>query len=411
MGKQNDTPMTQENTEKKMTKYDRKMQARKEAEIREKRQHRLTQITAAVIIALVVIIAVAVPIGKKISARMEYIRIGDHSINRIDYDFMYSYFSNYTLNMYTYFGLIDSTKSLADQKYDDNTTWKQYFDQTTVNSIRQCLILNDDAKDKGLTYDVSEQSKEFFTSCESDATSNSMTLSAYLKSAFGTYATKSSIKDVLTLVLTASAHNEYLLGQNKPEQEKIDSYYAENKNNYDTVTYNVYKLSADIAEGASDEEIAAAMASAKEKADQFMSRFIAGEPFSKLYTEYGGEAPSTDDSSEDDTTPADGSLKTDSTYSSADSLYSDWLFDEARAAADVTIITDESGHAYHIVAFQSRKRPDTANDSISDTLAAQAVSEYISTKIDAYTLTDKKNHLDLPTPTEAPSPTPTAAAE
>ena len=115
MGKQNNTPMTQENTEKKMTKYDRKMQARKEAEIREKRQRRLTQITAAVIIALVVIIAVAVPIGKKASARMEYIRIGNHSIDRIDYDFMYSYFSSYTLNMYTYFGLIDSKKSLADQ--------------------------------------------------------------------------------------------------------------------------------------------------------------------------------------------------------------------------------------------------------------------------------------------------------
>ena len=44
MGK-NNIPAT-ENSEKKMTKYDRKMLARKEAEIREKRQRRMTRITA-----------------------------------------------------------------------------------------------------------------------------------------------------------------------------------------------------------------------------------------------------------------------------------------------------------------------------------------------------------------------------
>lgn len=421
MGK-NNIPAT-ENSEKKMTKYDRKMLARKEAEIREKRQRRMTRITAAVIIALIAVIAIAVPVGRQIRVKSEYIRIGGHSINKIEYDFMSGYFTNYTRSMYTYFGMIDGTKSLSEQDFDETMTWQQYFDQTTVDSIRQCFILIDDAKEKGLTYDVKEKYDEFFASCESDAAANSMTLDKYLKANFGSYASKSSLKDILTQLLTASAHNDYLLEQNKPSDEAVESYYAENKNSYDTINFNLLELKAEIAEGASEEEISKAMEDAKKKADEFMARFQAGEPFLALYGEYGGEIPSEEDDSDKDSQEGgsedsgddkdslkNASLKSDVTYSSANTLYRDWLFEEGRTATDITAIEDKTGHSYHIVAFRSRQRPETVTETISDTLASRAVSEYIAGKSEPYRLTDKKDHLHLPSVTPVPTPTPNPEA-
>ena len=415
MGK-NNNPAT-DNSEKKMTKYDRKMLARKEAELREKRQRRITRITTAAIIALILIVAIAVPVGRKIRMKSEYIRIGGHSVNKIEYDFMYGYFTNYTRSMYTYFGMIDSTKNLSEQQFSETMTWQQYFDSTTVDSIRQCFILTDDAKEKGLTYDVGEQYDEFYTACESDATAGSMTLSKYLQENFGSYATKSSVKNILNLLLTASAHNEYLLEQNKPSEEAIEAYYAENKNSYDTVNYNAFELKAEIAEGASEEEISAAMADAKQKADEFVSRFNSGTTFLALYAEYSdtdldnasddasGDSDSDTDASDADS-PKNATLNTDIAYSSADVLYRDWLFDEARTGSDITVVEDETDHSWHIVAFRSRQRPDTVSDSISSTLSSRAVSEYIAGKSEPYRLTDKKDHLQLPSVTPVPSPTP-----
>ena len=71
MGNQKNQTPADKTAEKKMTKYDLKMQARKEAEAREKRQSMITRITALIVLVLVVIVAVAVPLTKRISAKGE----------------------------------------------------------------------------------------------------------------------------------------------------------------------------------------------------------------------------------------------------------------------------------------------------------------------------------------------------
>ncbi len=152
MGNQKNQTPADKTAEKKMTKYDLKMQARKEAEAREKRQSMITRITALIVLVLVVIVAVAVPLTKRISAKGEYIRIGDHSLSKIDYDFYYGYSVNSYLAQYSYilpYMGLDTTKSFDSQQFDDTTTWQQYFDQMTATNIRQYLALSDDAKKTG----------------------------------------------------------------------------------------------------------------------------------------------------------------------------------------------------------------------------------------------------------------------
>ena len=256
MGK-NNIPAT-ENSEKKMTKYDRKMLARKEAEIREKRQRKMTRITAAVIIALIAVVAIAVPVGRQIRVKSEYIRIGGHSINKIEYDFMSGYFTNYTRSMYTYFGMIDGTKSLS-------LAGSKKFVVLLLDIVGQALFLCVVDQNKALADAVNRGLVKILlpghrlvkvlfgkTLCAVDHTE--ISVHAYLKANFGSYASKSSLKDILTQLLTASAHNDYLLEQNKPSDEAVESYYAENKNSYDTINFNLLELKAEIAEGASEED-------------------------------------------------------------------------------------------------------------------------------------------------------------
>ena len=179
MGNQKSQTPEEKTAEKKMTKYDRKMQARKEAQEREKRQNLITRITAIAVLMLIVIILVAVPLTKRISAKGEYIRIGDHSVSKIEYDFYYGYGVNSYLTQYaqilSLIGL-DTTKSFASQNFDENTTWQQYFDQMTATNIRQYLALADDAKKTGFSYDVKEDYDDFYSQMTEAATAQSITL-------------------------------------------------------------------------------------------------------------------------------------------------------------------------------------------------------------------------------------------
>ncbi len=396
----NQTSANAEATEKKMTKYDRKVQARKEAAAREKRQRTISRITAVAVLVIAVLIIVAVPITKRVNAKKEYFRIGEHSVNKIEYNFYFNTFTSYARSMYSYFGMIDTSKALSEQAYSENETWQQFFDQMTVENLVQCFALADDAKTKGLTYDVSSEITEFYDSLSASAQENEQSLSQYLKDTFGAYASKSTLENALTVYLTAGKHNEYLLEQNKPSEDEVTSYYNENKNSYDTVNYQAFEVAAEVAENASEEDIKAAMEKAKAAADEFKTRLDAGESFADLYTEYN-KADENTEASEDEDTDADTEENTDPSlhentkFSSADTAYRDWLFDEKRAPMDTEVIADEAGSSYHIVSFLARTCPEDTNETISDTLASDAVSDYITPMYDNYPLNDSKDNLNL----------------
>lgn len=390
----NKKPVTQENTEKKMTKYDRKMQARKEAELKEKKRSLITKICVIAAAAVIILVAVLTPVVKKQNAKKEYIRIGNHSVNQIDFNFYYGYTVNTFLNTYAsilpYMGL-DTTASFASQMFSETLTWENYFKQMTASNIRQYFALADDAAAKGYEYDVTEDYNEFYKNMSEAASEDNISLKTYLKNAFGSYATKASIEDSVKTFLTAQSYYTYLLEQNTPSDEEIAEYYEENKNSYDTVSYRVFGIAADAAEDASDEEKAAALVTAKEKAEKFAERYAAGEIFPELCLEYATEKNI--DTYKDET----ASLKENVSYSATSSVYRDWLFAAERTEGNVTVLTDDTNNISYVVAFLSRECADTVNDTISDTLASKAAQEYVSELTQNYTITDEKNnlHLDL----------------
>lgn len=362
--------------EKKMTKYDLKMQRRKEEELRQQRKARYSAIIGAVILILIVGV-----LGWKFYDGYQdkhgtYVTVGDHDVQRSEYEYyyysginnLYAYYGNYL----SYMGL-DLSKPLDEQAYMENMTWKDYFDQQAVSQLKQVNALTDAAEAAGFEYDASADVDDFAESIETGAANANMSAADYLKSSYGTLATMDKVKAYVEKSSIATAYYNSIEDATEITDEEVSDYYDENKDNYDSVDYLVCKIAADMpetetvaaeettapetetgeTETLSEEEKAAqeaekkaaeeaAMTAAKEKADEMLEQISDESSFENLYADYA-------------TDTAVELRKTNAKKSSISPTgVGQWLFDSARQAGDTTVIEDTTGNAYYVVYFIDR---------------------------------------------------------
>ena len=383
---------TEEKSEKVMTKYDRKMEKRRIEEEKERKAQKRLKIGSIVIIAAIaaaIVISIGLSAYGKYSAlHNPYIKIGDHDVTRVEYDYYYNNSVNSYISMYgsflSYMGL-DTSSDFSKQQYTDNMTWKDYFDQMTVSQITQVKALVDDAAAQGFTYDTAEDMSAFDTELAAQAESESLSQAEVYTSLYGQYATAERIRPFAEENMLATAYFEHLTEINKPGDEEVQEYYEANKNNYDKVDYRSFPFRGNVAEDASEEDIAKVMDELKVKAEAMEKAVKAGEDFEALCVEnaiddqkdlYGGD-------------DKEGSLIEGGSYSAAPAAISDWLFDEARKEGDTTILPDETNHNDYVVEFIKRSNDEqTTNSSISSTLANQKAGEYMNGLTEKYEVTD-----------------------
>ncbi len=382
--------------QKVQTKYDRKMEARRQQKLKDAQQEKIMKtigITLSVVVVLAIVISIAVPIIKKESAlKGTYVKVGEHELTQLEYDYYYNVAVNNYLSAYAsilpYMGL-DTSLDYADQQYTDNKTWKDLFDEMTVEQIRQSKALLDDAAKNGFTYDVSADYESFVSELEAAAQAAGVSAAEYYKTNFGTYATKKNVEAFVKEGLTANAYHEDLLAQNAPSDEEIKSYYEENKQSYDKVDYRSFNFNTEIAEDASEEDIQKAMDELKVKADAMVQARKSGGDFEELCLKNASE--NTKENYENPDT--EYSLSEGRNYSNISAVMSEWLYDEGRKAGDITVLEDETYHQYYVVEFVKRYYDEADNANISDTLAGQRVSEYINGLAENYQVTDVKGNL------------------
>ena len=390
------TPEVKEE-QKIQTKYDRKMAARKLKEEKDKRDEKIFKIVSSAIgiaLILAIVISVGASIVKKQTAlHGTYVQIGDRDVSQLEYDFYYnSAVSNY-LSMYgslvSYMGL-DTTQDFADQPYDDNMSWKDMFDQMAVDQMKQIFALIDDAEASGFEYDDTEDFEERIASYKSAAESSGISESEFYKSAFGDYATKSNLTPFIKESIFASAYYDHLIELNAPSAEEIADYYNENPQNYDKVDYRSFQFTADIAEDASEDDIAKAMAKTKEKAEAFREARASGSDFEELCIENASEDEKAD--YEDEAT--EKCLSEGQFRAYTPSAISSWLYDDARAENDLEVIEDTESNSYYVVEFVNRYYDAEESDAeISDLLSSNVTTEYISGLVEKYEVTDPKGNL------------------
>lgn len=394
MSKKN-TPETQMN-QKAQTKYERKVEARKQQKIKDQRQEKLTK-AVAVLIGVVLIAGIAGSIvfsfvKKNAVLNQTYVKVGEHDLTQLEYDYYYQTTVNNYLNTYAsimpYFGF-DSTKNYDEQEYMDGMTWKDMFDEMTVEQIKQNKAMTDDAAKSGFTYDTTEDYENFVNGIKEAANTAGVSVSEYYKTNFGAYATEKNVAAFVKESLIVSAYYNNLLEQMAPSDDDVQAEYESNTKDYDKVDYRSFTFTADLTEDASEEEISAAMDELKAKADAMMKARQAGKDFEELCIENASEANKAN--YEDPET--EYCLSEGKYYSGISAYMADWLFEDGRTEGDLTVIEDEASHAYYVVEFVGRYYDEADNENIANNLAGQSVAEYIDGLIVDYSVTDVKGEL------------------
>lgn len=325
--------------EKVVTRYDRKMQRREEEKKKEQQQKKIARAASVVVVIALVVFAASFPIRTYLATHEPYVTINGEDITKVEFDYNYnnvvSNYVNQNGTWLSYFGL-DVTQDFATQMYSDNLSWKDYFEEMTVENMKKTKGLKAEADAAGYVYDAAKEVESFKNSIKDAAKSAETSTKAYVKQIYGQYATVARISDYMAETARVNAYFKEISEGMKASDEEIDAYYEENKADYDSVDYYMATFSAEFpSEDATDEEIDAAMNEAYDLA-------LAAE----------------------DNLMNEGDLHTNVKQADADYEISDWLFDESRKKGDTTVIDDADNNMYYALQFVSRYREETLTANV-----------------------------------------------
>lgn len=348
--------------EKIVTRYDRKMQKRKEQKQKELRDKRIGQILGAVLLVALVCIVASFPIRTWMNLNGTYIQVNGNKITKVEYDYNYGLVSNNFINQYYttylyYFG-VDLSGDLSTQMYSDTLTWKDHFDELTVERLAQNKAMMKEAQEAGFAHDTGEEYADFMEDLKDAAETAGTSVKDYIRQMYGAYATESRIKPYVEEGIYLSAYNGEVLEERfAPSDEEIQEYYESNKASYDSVDYYLHTVNAELP--TEPTELADPVEEDGEGEDgEAGEDGAAGEetPYQPSEAEIAAamEAAKTEASAIEKKIKTEGELSTNMKRSSVTYLLQSWLFDEERKAGDTTVIEDATSHRYYVLGFEDR---------------------------------------------------------
>ena len=362
-----------EQTEQKvMTKYDRKVQKRKEEKEKEKKEERISTTVGIVFLVALVCLVASFPIRTYLATHETYVVINGEEVNKVEFDYVYNTSKNNYITQYgsylSYFGL-DTSKDLSTQMYSETLTWKDYFEQNAVESLKQNKALMAEAKAAGFTYDTTDEYNTFKETIKTSAASAGISEKEYVRSIYGSYATMGRIEEYVKNDMVMNAYYQKLQEDNAPSDDEVQSYYEENKATYDSVDYRLTTIEADLPTEPTEladpvEETAAdTTGSTDGTAATDSTQDTAYQPSDAEIAKAMEDARVLADDAEQ-TVAKDGEAHENEKKSSVNYLISDWLFDDARKAGDTTVITNDNSHCYYVVAFEKRYLDETPSADV-----------------------------------------------
>lgn len=358
----NKEKVTEQQTEKVMTKYDLKMQKRQEAKEKEKKQNNRDLIIWVLIaIALVGFIAYF-PIRNYTAVNESFVKVNGEDISRVEFDYNYNVVKNNYLNTMgsylTQFGL-DLSADLSTQWYTEDLTWEDYFEQQAMDSIIRGKALKDEAEAAGFVYDTEEDYKEYVEGIKESAAETGLSTSAYIKQAYGTYATMGRVEEYVKESLYVNAYYTQLGEDMAPSDEEIQAAYEADKQSYDSVDYYITVVSAALPTEPTEladpvDETAEATEGTEEEAYQPSEAEIDKAMADALLVAEAAE----------ETIATSGQLREGAMYSGTSNVIRDWLFDESRVEGDTTIAEYTAGNQYYVVSFVRRYLDETPSADV-----------------------------------------------
>lgn len=253
-----------------------------------------------------------------------------------------------------------------DEKYGENPTWADYFEQESLKEANSSTMLYKKALAEGYELTKSEQKEldEFIESLQKNADDDSYSLDAYLRTNYGRGMSPSLLKKIYT---KQTIVNRYKEDKQKElakaiTDEEIEKEFNENAKDYTTVDIRNFTVNNSLTADskASKDEIKKANATAKKKAQAFLESVNLSN-----FTQMAYDA--TEDSEQKEL------MKDDASYSSMDDTNytaihdyvskeaADWAFSSDRKSGDKKLfeVKDENGIAtYYIYCMENVMKRD-----------------------------------------------------
>ena len=359
--------------EKPKTKYDRKMEARRKAAEKEKREKLTLRIVGFALLAALVGTSAYFGVTRFVDVHTAttepYVSIGDHQLTQLEYEYYYNTSVSNYISSYSYFlsymGL-DTEKPLDEQQYSETMTWKDYFEQTTCEQLRQEYALIDDAKANGFEYDTTEDYNNYLTTAKETAKNANQTLAQYFKASFGDYATVSNVKPFMEQSYYARAYYDKLLEDHTPDDATVATYYEAHKADYDKVSY--YSFAFDPSVYASD----TALPDATEVTGSDENTPGSTTEAADTTTDANSSSEDADSTTEATSSTEDANSTTETNNSTEDTDSTTETADNTTDATDNTTATNEESPAY-ILANEMLERLKDGEDF--ETLCAEFATD------------------------------------
>ncbi|MCM1539932.1 MAG: SurA N-terminal domain-containing protein [Blautia sp.] len=341
----------QDTKEKVVTKYDLKVQRREEAKAKAKRDRLVGNITGIVIVAALFCLVASFPIRSYLAVNETIAKVNGDKISRVEFDYNYNISLNNYLNQYgaymSMFGM-DLSGDLSTQMFSDELTFEDFFTQMAIENITDNKALMAQAEAAGFTYDTTADYADFEQGLKDAASEAGVTVKAFVRDNYGTFATLPRISGYVQEALYLSAYYDSIMDSKMPSNEEAESYYNENKNDFDAVDYRLLTVNAQLSEAPTEEETAKAMEEAKKEADAAVKTVV-----------------------------TEGELNENITNVYAPYLLRDWLFDSSRKSGDTTVIENTSANLYYVVAFEDRYLDGTPTVNMRAVITADGNAQAI----------------------------------
>lgn len=282
--------------------------------------------------------------------------VGSHKLTAAEVNF---YFVDSVNNNAYLSYFVEAGVPLDEQEYQDGQTWADYVMDTAIQTARNTYAVYDAAIAAGFTMDDEMQAEvdEAIANMELYASIYGYSsVSAMIRANYGVGCNVSNYRHYLEVQQLASHYANHYYEELTYTQEDINAESEANPTDYNSYSYRYYLLStSDYYETEADEhteeETTAALAAAKEAADQMA---VDCENNEEAFKAKVAELTATDtDETSEETEPQDTSLHTGELKSSISSTLADWITDASRQAGETTVIEAANDAGYYVVMYLS----------------------------------------------------------
>lgn len=281
------------------------------------------------------------------------------------------------LNQYAAYGLVDTTKGLHEQAWDDQWNYQQFFLDTAFSAWQEVQALRALAIEAGyqLPEDVQAELDGLPAQLEESlAATEYATVDEMLQAQYYPGTTQAGFIKYLNDYYTAYGYLDAVDAALEITDEEIETYFAEHEAGYAENGVTKTEMNADVRHILiqADEETEEAWAAAYEKAEALLNEWKNGAATEDSF------AALVSDNTADGGSAATGGLYTDITpTSSYVTNFLNWAVDTSRVVGDTGIVETEYG--YHIMYYVGGEMVET---DWKETVKTDISTEIINTMIE-----------------------------